>query len=237
MEESDFVKKHLLVYDVDQWVLGKHAQLVKNYHPHLEIASIQDIYDRIGISGARKINEEYEIISTMCLGLAQMLLENGIRVDSSMAVSYFYFSINQPFFKEWSDEIELNHSFINNCLRRIKNISAINPKLTSTLKDLSPNATINYLKQFVNTGHFRPNVTNDDSETIVIGWVGDTEKQCKNYYTTYLPIKNAFHNHPEICFSEATMGSYILPEMMPEYYNSIDLLIITGNNEGGPAPA
>ena len=231
------MKKHLLVYDVDWWVLGKHAQLVKKYHPLLEIASIQTIYNTIGLYGASKINEQYEIISTMCLGLAQMLLTYGVRVDSSMAVSYFYFSNNQHFFKEWTDEIELNYSFINNYLKKVKNISAINPNLAQTLKVVSPDANIKCIKQFVDTEHFKQNPKKDESESIVIGWVGDTEKKSKNYYNTFSPIKNAFQDHPKIRFSEATIKSFIPLEKMPEYYNKIDLLVITGNNEGGPAPA
>ena len=236
MKESDIMKKHLLVYDVEWWVLGKHAQIVKSHHPSLEIESIESISNRIDMLGTNRINEEYEMIATMCLGLAQTLLDKGIRVDSSMAVSYYYFN-NHYLFKEWSEDISLNHSFIYNYIHKVKNIAAINPRLALTLKGLSPYSNIEYVKQFVDTDHFKPFGIKDELKEIVIGWVGDTEKSSKNYYTTFSQIKNAFHNHPHIRFSEATMKTFIPHEKMPEYYNTIDLLVITGNNEGGPAPA
>ena len=230
------MKKFLLVYDVDWWVLGKHAMVVQSHNPDLEIAPIQSVYNRVAAHGAKKINDQYEVISSMCLGLAEYLLKAGVRVDSSLAVSYFYFTKNQPEFKEWLGNIELNPPFIDTYLKRINKIGCINPKLASVLKDIVPNCNVKYLKQFVNTELFKP-AGKKDSGKIVIGWVGDAKKKSKNYETLYKPIKAAFEDNSKVVFKEATLDSYVPVEKMPDYYHSIDLLLITGNNEGGPAPS
>ncbi|WLR54786.1 glycosyltransferase family 4 protein [Mesobacillus subterraneus] len=230
------MKKFLLVYDVDWWVLGKHAMVVQSHNPNLEIASIQSVYNRVAAHGAKKINDQYEVISAMCLGLAEYLLKAGVRVDSSLAVSYFYFTKNQPEFKEWLGDFELNPPFINKYLTRINKIGCINPKLASFLGDIVPNCNVKYLKQFVDTELFKPKEKKDCGK-LVIGWVGDVKKKSKNYETLYKPIKDSFADNSKVEFKEATMDSYVPVEKMPNYYHSIDLLLITGNNEGGPAPA
>ncbi|MBT2729621.1 glycosyltransferase [Bacillus sp. ISL-75] len=231
------MKKHLLVYDVDWWVLGKHAQLVNQNYPQLEIMSLEEFYNQLGLFGPQYFNDKFDVISTMCLGIAQTLISNGIRVDSSAAVSYYYFMENHYAFRDWMDQPIYNNDFIKEYLSKIKSIGAINTKLTKILKNISPNANVKYIKQFVDTEHFKPKQTSKNPDEFVIGWVGDTEKYCKNYYTTYLPIVEAFKNHQIIHFKEATMESFISPEDMPDFYNGLDLLIITGNHEGGPAPA
>ena len=114
----------------------------------------------------------------------------------------------------------------------MKNISAINPNLAQTLKVVSPDANIKCIKQFVDTEHFKQNPKKDESESIVIGWVGDTEKKSKNYYNTFSPIKNAFQDHPKFGFQKLQWGHYISLEKMPEYYNKIDLLVITEITKG-----
>lgn len=230
------MKRFLLVYDVDWWVLGKHAMVVQAHNPDLEIASIQSVYNRVAAQGAKKINDQYEVITSMCLGLAEYLLKVGIRVDSSLAVSYFYFTKNQPEYKEWLGDIKLNQPFIDKYLKRINKIGCINPKLASVLGNIVPDCKVKYLKQFVDTELFKPAVKKD-SEKLVIGWVGDAKKKSKNYETLYKPVKAAFEDNSKVVFKEATLDSYVPVEKMPDYYHSIDLLLITGNNEGGPAPA
>ncbi|WP_081356502.1 glycosyltransferase [Priestia aryabhattai] len=230
------MKKHLLVFDVDWWVLGKHAQLIKKHHTNLEIMSIDEVHEQLTLLGSESLNNRFEIISTMCLGLAQMLISNGIRVDSSAAVSHYYFMQNHHTFREWADQPILSHSFITEYLSKIKAIGAINSNLAKLLSNLSPNSNVKYIKQFVDTDHFIPYEKKSNSDEFIIGWVGDTEKTCKNYYTTYLQIVEAFKNHPQVRFSEATMKSFIPSNEMPAFYNNLDLLIITGNHEGGPAP-
>ncbi|MFE3898712.1 MULTISPECIES: glycosyltransferase [Priestia] len=230
------MKKHLLIFDVDWWVLGKHAQLIKKYHTNLEIMSIDEISKQLTTLGSETLNNKFDIISTMCLGLAQTLMSQGIRVDSSAAVSHYYFMQNHHTFREWTDQPIFNHSFITEYLSKIKSIGAINSNLTKLISNLSPNSNVKYIKQFVDTDHFMPDETKLSSDEFVIGWVGDTEKTCKNYYTTYLQIVEAFKHHPQVRFKEATMKSFVPSNEMPAFYNSLDLLIVTGNHEGGPAP-
>src|SRR5699024_11555643 len=48
---------------------------------------------------------------------------------------------------------------------------------------------------------------------------------------------NHFRNEPNIQFKEATKNTRISGNDMPHFYNTIDLLLVTGVNEGIPNPA
>src|SRR5699024_2596120 len=69
------------------------------------------------------------------------------------------------------------------------------------------------------------------------GWVGNSDKRSKNYHTIYQSIKNHFKNDPKVRFKEATKNTRISGKDMPQFYNAIDLLLVTGVNEGIPNPA
>jgi glycosyltransferase involved in cell wall biosynthesis len=237
-ERAKNMKKDLLVYDVDWWVLGKHARIIKQHYPELEIMSQEEFFQQLQQYGADYFNENYDVISTLCLGIARILMSNGVRVDSSAAVSYYYFMKNQQSYREWMDDPIYDYDFIKDYVSKIKSIGAINPNLAQLIKNISPSTNVKYIKQFVDSDQFKPMDVENNPDDFVIGWVGDTEKMCKNYYTAYLPIVEICKHHmPNIAFKEATMKSYVSPEKMPDFYNSLDLLLITGNNEGGPATA
>ena len=35
--------RHLLIYDVEWWILGKHAKVIQQYHPSLDLMSIGEL--------------------------------------------------------------------------------------------------------------------------------------------------------------------------------------------------
>ncbi|MED1472277.1 glycosyltransferase family 4 protein [Bacillus salipaludis] len=230
------LKKHLLIYDVDWWVLGKHAKIVKQFHPLLEIMSLGELSQVLAERGSEYVNNNYTVISTMCLTIAQMLFSSGVRVDSSVAVSNYCLVANHDTYREWEKRPIMDYSFIHEYVQKIKAIGAINSTITNLISIASPTTNVKYMKQFVDTNHFIPLDVNKDKDHFVIGWVGDTEKYCKNYYSVYLKIVEAFNGHPQIRFKEATLKNMIPQSDMPAFYNSLDLLVITGDHEGGPAP-
>lgn len=231
------MKKHVLVYDVDWWVLGIHARIIQRFYPNLEVMSCDEILNLTYKVGADEVNASYEIISTMCLGIAAMLLDNGIRVDSSVAASYVFVSRNQGVYREWCDDILPNTAFIENVIKRINKIGAINYNLSQVLQRIVPSTEIQYMPQFVDSDYFKQYDRKNRTNEFVIGWVGSTWRHSKNYHTLYKNIKNAFKNDPRVRFVEATQESRLPITEMPAFYNSLDLLLITAANEGGPATA
>lgn len=234
------MERHLLIYDVDWWILGKGAKTIQQHHPHLDMMSAKQLEENIQSRGSEALNREYSKISAMCLGLAAFAIFKHIRIDSSAAVSYYYFSQNYETFREWKDPIQPDSEFLNLVIPRIGMIGAMNHKLTHTLRVVAPSSTIEHIGHFVDHRLFRPGpdvpvTAAGDLKPLVIGWAGDRNKKSKNYETLYEQVKRHFVNHPCVRFVE-TAGAYAHEEM-PRFYHEIDLLLITSANEGGGATA
>ncbi|WP_246072988.1 glycosyltransferase family 4 protein [Paenibacillus dokdonensis] len=221
---------------MDWWILGKTAKVIQRYHPDLELINAAGLDTLIQKIGSQEINRRYSIISTMCLGMAAWAIFKNIRIDSSAAVSYYYFSSNYETFREWKDPILPDPEFLRLVLPRIPVIGAMNQKLAQTLKELVPHARVEYIGHFVDTTKFSLSDANRDlSLPLVIGWAGDKVKKSKNYDSLFQPIQQYFEHQPEVKIVE-TSGEYAYDDM-PLFYHSIDLLLITSANEGGCAPA
>ncbi|WP_077565805.1 glycosyltransferase family 4 protein [Paenibacillus ihbetae] len=228
--------KDLLLYDVDWWILGKTARVLQRYHPDLELMSVAEAERLVESAGAQAINQRYSVISSMCLGIAAWAIFKHIRIDSSAAVSYYYFTRNYETFREWTDPIDPDPEFLRLVLSRIPVIGAMNRRLTAVLQELTPQGSIDFIGHFVDTEHFTPAQSGrGPDQPFVIGWAGDKGKKSKNYHSLYEPIKQHFDRHPGIRFVE-TSGAYAY-EDMPRFYQSIDLLLITSSSEGGGATA
>ncbi|WEG15361.1 glycosyltransferase [Alkalihalophilus pseudofirmus] len=233
------MRKHLLIYDRIWWIQGQRALILQKYHESLDIMSYHDLINLIKKIGAHKINEAYEVISTLSLWSANALLKHNIRIDSSIAGSYSHFINNQNDFREWCDHVEPNELFVNEVLKKIKKVGAVNPKLSQTIKMISPETNVKYVKSFVDSEKFKPLLLKktNTNPIFTIGWVGNYSKLSKNYYTLYHEVKKAFENNKNVKFVEATKASRIPHENMPDFYRSLDLLLVTASNEGLPNPA
>ncbi|WP_416149889.1 glycosyltransferase family 4 protein [Salipaludibacillus sp. HK11] len=226
---------HILVYDVDWWILGYKARIIEKHHPYLKIISEKDMKQLIKNRGAKTINRKYDVISTLSIGTASNLLRKKIRVDSSQVGGFNYFTNNIDTFKEWKGKIEPNQAFISNVLKKIDRLGAISPNLTDTLHTYAPQTK--YIRHFVDSNLFKPEEKKSNNNKFVIGWVGNKRRIGKNYNTLYQPIVQSFKNNPNIIFKESTKENIKSIDDMPAFYNSLDLLLITSANEGGPAPA
>ncbi|WP_256759905.1 glycosyltransferase family 4 protein [Cohnella sp. WQ 127256] len=232
------MKKHLLVYDYESWVLGYRARIIQRYHSDLQIISIKDMKQLIEKDGASRINRTYRIISSMGLEMASELLKRDIRVDSSQVGGYNFFSDNKDTYREWCDQPAINKDYVKNVIGRIGRLGAFNLKLVEVLRKISPNQDIRYIRPFVETEIFKPTKKQhlERNEPFTIGWVGNQERRVKNYNTLYVPIVEAYKNNPNLLFIESTKGQRDLKEM-PDFYNKLDLLLVTSANEGAPNPA
>jgi len=238
MSDNKLKQKHIVIYDRLWWIQGQRALLLKQHHPDLGIMSYYDFLDLIKSRGANKINHEYDVISTLGLWTAERLIRRNVRVHASVAGSYSYITMNQDNYREWSNEIKPNYKYIKQVINKIDRIGAVNPKLTRTIKKYYPNKQVDYIKPFVDTEKFKPlEVSEVDKSIFTIGWVGNSDKRSKNYHTIYRTIKNHFRNDPKVQFKEATKNTRVDGKDMPKFYNSIDLLLVTGVNEGIPNPA
>ncbi|WP_416149883.1 glycosyltransferase [Salipaludibacillus sp. HK11] len=231
-------KKDLLIYDVSWWILGSKARTIQQYHPNLDIMSINQLKRRVNSNGSKKINDSYETISTLSLGIAQQVMHAKVRVDSSQIASYQRFSKNAKTYREWCDSIEPNHLFIKNVIQRIDRLGGINRHLAQTVEKLSPVSKVSYMRHFVDCAHFTPLLLESKvNQAFTIGWCGDPEKPMKNYASLYKKIQASFLRDPNVQFVEAVQKKRRSLKEMPAFYNSLDLLLITSSNEGGPAPA
>lgn len=228
--------KHLLIYDFDWWILGKHANLIQKYHPYLDIISMSELDEYIRKRSSEELNRAYEHISALCLGIAAYSLFKGVRVDSAAAVSYYYFSQNYDTFREWTDPLIPDPEFLRLVLSRIKTIGAMNHRLTSTLRKLAPASSVQYIGHFVDERQFNPSKGPlEQGDPFTIGWAGDKAKQSKNYNTLFRKIKASFEYDDRVRFIEAS-GNYAHVDM-PKYYHKLDMLLITASNEGSGATA
>ncbi|WP_256992178.1 glycosyltransferase family 4 protein [Paenibacillus sp. XY044] len=202
--------------------------------------SAKQLEESIGKKGSEALNREYSRISSMCLGLAAFAVFKHIRIDSSAAVSYYYFSKHYDTFREWADKPIPDPEFLRLVIPRIGSIGAMNMKLTECLEAMAPSASVRHIGHFVDHTLFQPAAADGDTQEragrpLVIGWAGDPGKASKRYTALYEPIKQHFSGRPEVRFVE-TAGAYAHEEM-PRFYRDIDLLLITSANEGGGATA
>jgi len=227
---------HLLVYDYSWWILGQKAKIIQHYHPNLHITSIQELEQIVKKNGSAYVNSSYEIISTLGLGLADRLFHLGVRVDTSQVGSYNYIAKNHLSYREWAGFVKPNRSFIRKMIK-INHYGVISPKLREETQKLFPHKKVNFIRPFVDSQRFCPPSTREVKEKFVVGWVGNNKRKVKNYDTLYRPIVKAFEKDPHIQFVEATRTTPKSAKEMPYFYKSLDLLVITSSNEGGPAPA
>ncbi|MBB3126335.1 glycosyltransferase involved in cell wall biosynthesis [Paenibacillus rhizosphaerae] len=214
--------------------------MIQQHHPFLDIMSAKQLEESIRDKGSEALNREYSRISAMCLGLAAFAIFKHIRIDSSAAVSYYYFSKNYDTFREWADKPEPDSDFLRLVIPRIGSIGAMNLKLTECLKAMAPSASVRHIGHFVDHALFHPVSADVDLQErkdgpLVIGWAGDPGKASKRYAALYEPIKKHFSSRLDVLFVE-TAGAYA-HEDMPRFYRDIDLLLITSANEGGGATA
>ncbi|MEX3616839.1 glycosyltransferase family 4 protein [Paenibacillus glucanolyticus] len=229
--------RHLLIYDVDWWILGKHAKVIQRHHPDLYLMSIQDLDRYLEQHSSEELNQAYDRTCAMCLGIAAYCIFKHIRIDASAAVSYYYFSQNYETYREWTNnELIPDPEFLRLVIPRVGVIGAMNERLSRALQVTAPQADVQYIGHFVDHRLFQPLVTPREGRAhLVVGWAGDPAKRSKNYHTLYKHIQEHFRNDERIRFVE-TAGAYAYEEM-PRFYQQLDLLLITAANEGSGAPA
>ena len=75
--------RHLLIYDVEWWILGKHAKVIQQYHPSLDLMSIGELDRYLERHSSEDMNQAYDRIGAMCLGIATIVFSKHIRIDAS----------------------------------------------------------------------------------------------------------------------------------------------------------
>src|SRR5699024_8201390 len=170
--------KHLLIYDRLWWIQGQRALLIQKHHPNLEIMSYRDFMNLIHHKGANRINQQYDVVSTLGLWSAERFIQRNVHVHSSVVGSYSYVAKNQHYFREWSNEMRPNYQYMKQVIQKIDRVGAVNPKLATTSKTYWPHKQVHYIKPFVNTNKFKPlrSANKKDKSTFTICWVGNSHK-------------------------------------------------------------
>ena len=68
--------RHLLIYDVEWWILGKHAKVIQQYHPSLDLMSIGELDRYLERHSSEDMNQAYDRIGAMCLGIDLLYFQN-----------------------------------------------------------------------------------------------------------------------------------------------------------------
>src|SRR5699024_6617484 len=145
------------------------------------IMSYRDFMNLIKHKGANRINQQYDVVSTLGLWSAERFIQRNVHVHSSVVGSYSYVAKNQHYFREWSNEMRPNYKYMKQVIQKIDRVGAVNPKLAATIKKYCPNKQVHYIKPFVNTNKFKPlrSANKKDKSTFTIGWVGNSDKRSK----------------------------------------------------------
>src|SRR5699024_10944003 len=139
--------KHILIYDRLWWIQGQRAQLLQKHHPHLEIMSYRDFMNLIKHKGANRINQQYDVVSTLGSWSAERFIQRNVHVHSSVVGSYSYVAKNQHYFREWSNEMRPNYKYMKQVIQKIDRVGAVNPKLAATIKKYCPNKQVHYINR------------------------------------------------------------------------------------------
>lgn len=117
-------------------------------------------------------------------------------------------------------------------------IGANNRTIFNMLKAQAPDKTIHILSHGVDLEKFQPKPpSNEPSETFTVGWVGSTRRKLKRYalaveaVNTMANVKLKVAGHVS---TKYTTKQFISPEAMPEFYHSIDCLLVTSETESHP---
>src|SRR5699024_12626208 len=99
---------------------------------------------------ANRINQQYDVVSTLVLWSAERFIQRNVHVHSSVVGSYSYVAKNQHYFRERSNEMRRNYKYMKHVIQKIYRGGAVNPKLAATIKKYCPNKQVHYIKPFVN---------------------------------------------------------------------------------------
>src|SRR5699024_9095398 len=154
---------------------GQRAQLLQKHHPHLEIMSYRDFMNLIKHKGANRINQQYDVVSTLGLWSAERFIQRNVHVHSSVVGSYSYVAKNQHYFREWSNQMKTNYMYMKEVRQKSDIVEAFNPKLAATIKIYCPNKQVHYIKTFFNTNKFKQlrSANKKDKSTLTICWLGN----------------------------------------------------------------
>lgn len=69
--------RHLLIYDVEWWILGKHAKLIQQYHPSLDLMPVGELGRYLERHSSVDLNQAYD----QCVWESQPIVFSSIFVS------------------------------------------------------------------------------------------------------------------------------------------------------------
>jgi glycosyltransferase involved in cell wall biosynthesis len=129
-------------------------------------------------------------------------------------------------------------------LKALKSFEAISVNNTILLQHFKKHINnLYYTPNGVDTSFFvPPSFMPDFSSKLVIGWVGNKDRDVKNYATVLKPLikrmKSKSFEFKVVASSKGDKESNLLkPVQMRDYYQSLDVFLVTSSAEGTPNPA
>jgi len=128
-----------------------------------------------------------------------------------------------------------SHKYDREKLELFDRISVNNRLLLSELREFSPVLTENG----VDTKFWVPLDVTEYSPMVVVGWVGNKDRLAKRYdYAKKMSMETRrFLDWRMVVTSKKDSGQKKTPEEMREFYNSVDVYVVTSSSEGTPNPA
>ena len=124
-------------------------------------------------------------------------------------------------------------------LKKFTKVSANNFALCEALK--KRRSDIVYLPNGVDTHFFTPGSIEFDPAHLKIGWVGNQDREEKNYNSIFIPVKDRIGKKLDfvtIATSKSARPKRLhSPKKMRKFYRNLHFYLITSSYEGTPNPA
>lgn len=141
----------------------------------------------------------------------------------------------------WKCITHVQENSLRNALEKLFKISANNAALCKQLKKLNNN--VQMICNGVEGDFFVPK-EKSFKKPFVIGWVGNKDRQEKNYESVLLPLlkfdrikKENFQFNILATSKSEKVEKLLTKEQMRDYYQSLDFYLVTSSYEGTPNPA
>lgn len=207
-------KRNLIIVDVYNWAWHIASKELIQYLPDpTDITSFKDFY-------VNSINvNDYQTVILYCLD--QRIVKSMNPKNTVLCVA-------------GGDFIE-NKWVIDNSCPRFNFLGPVNSKISQFLKNLYPDKDITILTHGVDLERFKPNRSMHRNK-FVVGWAGRKSRELKRFGFAHQIVSQLMMRLNDIDFSVASQenDNHVKHKNMPNFFNSIDCLLVTSRVEGHP---
>lgn len=206
-----------IIVDVYDWAWDIASRELLRYLPgvHGDIFDMGDFFYR----SADKVIGKYDIVLVYPWGASGLMKK--LNPDNTIICM------------AGGDQLKIMDAF-DGVSRDFKFIGACNPHIKRVLAKRYPEKTILLLSHGVDTKLFKPN-PKTNTNAFAVGWVGRTTRQLKRFGLAQRVMDNLYGaNFLVADFHSDGAHKNIGHRDMPQFYNSLDCLLVTSDTEAHP---